>query len=77
MKLKKVQVIRPEIKIEYRGIRGLYEALIAVLKVGIKSVRCNVQIKGNEHWGVVQVITVYAIPKYEFKRVEVIPPPSE
>ena len=77
MKLKKVQIIRPEIRVEYKGIGGLCAAVMAVLKVGIKRVRCNIQIKGNEHWGTVKVVTVYAIPKYEFKRVRVIPPPSE
>lgn len=77
MKRKKVQIIRPEVRIEYKGIRGLSEAIVTVLKVGIKRLRCNIQVKGIEHYGIVQVITVYAIPKYEFKRVKVIPPPSE
>lgn len=77
MKLKKVQIIRPEIRVEYKGIRGLCAAVVAVLKVGIKRARCNIQIKGNEHWGTVQVVTIYAIPKYEFKHVRAIPPPSE
>ncbi len=77
MKLKMRKIIRPEITIEYKGIKGLCIAIVSVIKVGIKRVRCNIQIKGNEHWGVVKVITVYAIPKYEFKRVEAIPPPSK
>lgn len=74
---KNVEIIRPEIRIEYKGIRGLCEAVVAVIKVGIKRVRFNVQIKGNEHWGTIKVITAYVIPKYEFKRVEIIPPPLE
>ena len=77
MKLKGVKIIRPEIRVEYKGIRGLCVAVAAVIKVGVKRVRCNIQVKGNEYWGTVKVITVYAIPKYEFKRVETIPPPLE
>lgn len=77
MKIKNVKIIRPEIRVEYKGITGLCAAVAAVLKVGIERVKFNVQIKGNEHWGTVKVITTYVIPKYEFKRVETIPPSSE
>ena len=77
MKLKGVHITRPEVKVEYVGIRGLCAAVAAMFKVGIKRVKCNWQIKGNEQWGIVQVTTVYVIPKYIFERVKDIPPPSE
>ena len=77
MKIKNVEIIRPEIRVEYKGIMGLCAAVAAVLKVGIKRIKINVQIKGNEYWGTVKTITAYVIPKYEFKRAETIPPPSK
>ena len=77
MKLKGVHITRPEIKIEYVGIRGFCAAVAAVFKVGIKRVKCNWQIKGCEQWGIVQVTTVYVVPKYVFERVKDIPPPQK
>ena len=73
MKLPKI--MRPEIDIEYIGIKGFFAALLAICKVGIKKVRVNfqiatltAQIHGVEG-GTVKGKVFYIIPKYKFKRV--------
>ena len=73
MKLPKI--MRPEIDIEYIGIKGFFAALLAICKVGIKKARINyqiatftAQIHGVEG-GTVKGKTFYIIPKYKLKRV--------
>lgn len=70
MKLKKIQ--RPEIEIEYVGIKGFFDALRGICKVGLIR-KINVELVYNID--VVKRIRpikrhyIYAIPKYRLKRV--------
>lgn len=73
MKLPKI--MRPEVEIEYIGIKGFFAALLAICKVGIKKahVDChisqfNIQSHGFDG-GTVKRYYFYVIPKYKFKRV--------
>lgn len=73
--MKPPKILRPEIDVEYIGIKGFFAALYAVCRVGIKKARINyqiatltAQIHGVEG-GTVKGKTFYIIPKYKFKRV--------
>lgn len=72
MKLQKIQ--RPEIEIEFVGVKGFFAALLAICKVGIKKAHIDVLIKthlkGNA--GTVKRHYFYIVPKYKFKRVSKI-----
>ena len=72
MKLPKI--IRPDIEIEFIGIKGFFVALYAVFKVGIKKAHIDCTIKtylrGNA--GIVKRYYFYVVPKYKFKRVNKI-----
>lgn len=70
MKLPKIQ--RPEVEIQFVGIKGFFAALQAICKVGlIKKAHINLQIKTffNGNGGIVKRYYFYVIPKYKFKRV--------
>ena len=73
--MKRPKIMRPEIDIEYIGIKGFFAALLAICKVGIKKARINyqiatftAQIHGVEG-GKVKGKVFYIIPKYKLKRV--------
>lgn len=73
--MKKPKILRPEIDVEYIGIKGFFAALYAVCSVGIKKahVDChiaafNVQSHGFDG-GKIKRFYFYVIPKYKFKRV--------
>lgn len=73
MKFKKI--FRPEIEVEYVGIKGFFSALLAICKVGlIKKSHIDykytftAQTHGLEG-GTVRRHYYYAIPKYRLKRV--------
>lgn len=62
MKLPKI--LRPEVEVEYVGVKGFFAALYAICRVGIKRAHINVTFGGKiaKHY-------YYVIPKYKFKRV--------
>ena len=73
--MKNPKIMRPEIEIEYVGIKGFFYALYAVCKVGIKktSIVQNKYTYRREIHGFDAGIGIrhyfYIIPKYKFKRV--------
>ena len=70
MKLQKI--LRPEIEVEFIGVKGFFAALLAICKIGIKKANINFVIKtylkGNA--GTVKKHSFYVIPKYKLKSVE-------
>ena len=72
MKLSKI--VRPEIEIEFIGVKGFFAALLAICKVGIRKGHFDYQIKIYKRGcaGTVKRHYFYAIPKYKFKRVSKI-----
>ena len=75
LKMKTPKIIRPEIEVEYAGIKGFFFALYAVCKVGIKRTHidyCVNLFTKQSHGidgGTVKRLYFYIIPKYKFKRV--------
>ncbi len=73
MKLPKI--MRPEIEVEYIGVKGFFSALLAICRVGIKKARINLQIATltaqihGVEGGKVKGKVFYIIPKYKFKKV--------
>ena len=71
------KIFRPEVEIEFVGVKGFIAALIAICKVGlIKKAPVNCQIKtfsvqshGFEG-GTIKRIPCYIIPKYRLKKVK-------
>ena len=73
MKIPKIQ--RPEIEIQYIGIKGFFSALIAIFKVGaIKKahIDCLIKTYYDGNGGTVKRYYFYIIPKFKFKRVSEI-----
>lgn len=73
--MKRPKIIRPEVEVEYVGIKGFFAALYAVCRVGIKKTHIDYQIAtftAQSHGvegGTVKRYYFYIIPKYKFKRV--------
>lgn len=68
MKVKKI--FRPEIEVEYVGVKGFLSALCTICKVGIRKATLNIRINAvSGYAGKVEKHTCYAIPKYKFKKV--------
>lgn len=69
MKVKKI--FRPEIEVEYVGVKGFLMALYGICKVGIRKATLNIYIKSilSDKAGHVQKRTCFVIPKYKLKKV--------
>ena len=73
MKMPKIQ--RPEIEVEYVGVKGLFLVLIAICRVGIRKMHIDCTIKSftpkihGIEGGTVKRYYFYVIPKYKFQRV--------
>lgn len=73
MKLSKI--IRPEIEVEFVGVKGFIAFLTAICKVGlIKKAHIDLQIKSfyGVEGGTVKRHYYYIIPKYKLKKVKKI-----
>lgn len=68
------KIMRPEIEVEYVGVKGFFAALLAICKIGIKKAHIDCQIKTLFHGngGIVKRYYFYILPKYKFKRVQKI-----
>jgi len=73
--VKMPKIMRPEVEVEYVGIKGFFAALYAICKVGIRKAHIDCQIKtftpqlhGIEG-GTVKRYYYYLIPKYKIRRV--------
>ena len=77
--MKRSKIIRPEVEVEFVGVKGFIAFLIGACKVGlIKKVHIDcqyntfsVQSHGLEG-GTVKRLYYYAIPKYKLKKVKKI-----
>ena len=68
MKLQKIQ--RPEIEVEFVGVKGFLLFLKALCKVGlIKKAHIDYTIKLCDYTGTVKRRYFYIIPKFKLKRV--------
>ena len=73
--MKRPKIIRPEVEVEYVGIKGFFAALYAVCRVGIKKTHIDYQIATfhrqihGVEGGKIKRHYFYIIPKYKFKRV--------
>ena len=73
--MKNTKIIRPEIEVEYVGVKSFFAALYAICKVGIKKTHIDVICKlttAQKHGiegGTVKRHYYYIIPKYKFKKV--------
>lgn len=69
--MKMPKLFRPELEIEFIGIKGFFVALAAILKVGIKRAHIDLQIRKlfNGNGGTVKRCYFWVVPKYKFKRV--------
>ena len=73
--MKMPKILRPEVEVEYVGVKGFFAALLAVCRVGIKKTHVdyelaiyNAQTHGFDG-GKIKRYYFYIIPKYKFKRV--------
>lgn len=74
--MKRSKIIRPEIEVEFVGVKGFIAVLIAICKVGlIKKAHINLQIKTftpkthSVEGGTIKRIPYYIIPKHKLKKV--------
>ena len=73
MKLPKI--MRPEVEVEFVGIKGFFAALLAVCRVGIKKAHVDYEfvtftaVAHGYDGGKIKRYYFYIIPKYKFKRV--------
>lgn len=74
--MKRSKIYRPEIEVEFVGVKGFIAFLIAICKVGlIKKVHIDLQIKTftpkvhGVEGGTIKRIPYYIIPKYKLKKV--------
>lgn len=73
--MKRSKIYRPEIEVEFVGVKGFIAFLIGACKVGlIKKVHIDYQIKSfcGVEGGTVKRLYYYAIPKYRLKKVKKI-----
>ena len=76
--MKMPKIMRPQLELEFVGIKGFFAALFAICKIGIR--KCSVNLLINlytENAGTVKRVTFYVIPKYRLKRVTEIAEESE
>lgn len=77
--MKTPKIIRPEIVVEYVGIKSFFYALYAICKVGLIR-KCGINITTKIYTlqvhgfdgGTCKRIYFYIVPKYKFKRVSEI-----
>ena len=68
--MKPKKILRPEIEVEYVGVKGFLLALFAICKTGIKKVAtdyCITTVKGDI--ATYKRYYAYVLPKYKFKKV--------
>lgn len=70
--MKRSKIIRPEIEVEFVGVKGFIAFLTAICKVGlVKKAHVDYQIKSfcGVEGGTVKRLYYYIIPKYKLKKV--------